>query len=245
MLAICLKLFCRFNLYSLLLIYCSFSVTGQTKEQINQLYQSYDKHYGLDPRLYNGVKYVPEHPFALGMPFWASSEPFQGELVIQGIKYSNLHLQYDNFRQEFILHFYDLNNAQNALIVNSNLIDTVFLGQTIFVHNKIKEIDEPFIQLIYTGKLSCYIAWNKEYSFISGGPHPGFQYSKDYKKIYIQPSPDTIKLVKQRKDFFKLFDPSELKEIKAYFHQHKIKFKSIDDNSLTLLLAYCNTVLLK
>ena len=45
-------------------------VNGQNDSSFMDLKLHYDSLYGMDPNLYNGIRYFPEHPQARGFPFW-------------------------------------------------------------------------------------------------------------------------------------------------------------------------------
>jgi hypothetical protein len=191
-------------------IFLVFSFTNialtQTVSEINQKKAEYDKLYGLNPWLYSGLRYVPEHPNAFGSPFWKQDEVIDGSLVISGIRYSGLKIQYNLNQQQFILHFTDQNNAPNAIIIPSKNLDTIFIDNFSFVPNFYKSIPEPFIHKLYTGPLSCFLSWKKEYLFYNSGPQTGYHYTNEIRSIYMGILPNEPVLVKNRHDFLTLFE---------------------------------------
>ena len=228
------------SVFSLLCILLSVA-TGQSDSSVYNQKSRFDKLYGPDPALYNGIRYVPDHPNSKGFPFLLKNEPFDGEIILSGKKYQHLKLQYNCFKQEFVLDFLDQNNAYNALIINSNNIDTVILDGQIFVPCKIPGIQEPFLQLICSGPIKCFLTWNKEFNFLGTGAQTGFEYSNDIRKIYIQKKDGSPMRVINKQSFLNIFDKSLKRKIKSYMSARKIRFKNITDEKLFLLMEYCNS----
>ena len=227
----------RVSLCILLMLISALQVIGQSGTSVFKAKEQMDALYGLDPNLYRGTRYVPDHPEALGFPYLLQEKPFPGSIVLQGKKYLHLHLQYD-----INMSYNDQHNADNALIFSNLYIDTVFIDRKVFVPCDIPGIREPFMQLIASGHVSCFITWEKEYNFNSIGARSGYQYSDDIKKIYILPEGRQPKRITNRRSFLMAFNRTLRKKIRAYISKNNIKLKNASDDVLAELMTFCNSL---
>ncbi len=46
----------------------------------------YDSLYGMDPGLFNGIRYFPEHSPVRGFPFWKAGTAMPADIVLSGIQ---------------------------------------------------------------------------------------------------------------------------------------------------------------
>jgi hypothetical protein len=220
-------------------ISCTFC---QDIDSLKILRTNIDQKYGLDQNLVNGRKYIHQNPLAFGFPEWFQKKPFNGEIVISGIKYSNQSLRFNAYKQIFILNYKDYNSALKSIELNNSQVDTVKINGSVFIQNNNKDIPSAIVEIIAIDSISCFIAWRKDYSYNGGGLHPGFYYTDDIKLIYITYR-DRLWLAKNKRSFLKAFSKGIRDSVRKYLSGQTNNFKEMNSHELKLLLNYCNDLL--
>jgi hypothetical protein len=216
---------------------------GQTL-QLDSLRADFDKLYGLDVLLNNGKKYFPDKNPIIGHPFWRSTDTFFADVTIYGRTFKDQSLKYNLDKQEFLLVYTNFNGQQGQIILNPLVIDSVNGRDFSFVTNKYPEIKQQFVQLIYQGRLSCYIGWYKELKIGSiNGTKSGYQFSDDFHKNYLVYN-GTVHRFSNKSSFLRIFNKTERVSIRKYFSANRFTFKGLDDNKLKKLIAYCDEILI-
>lgn len=210
---------------------------GQNKS-VDSLRVSFDQSYGLDALLTNGRKYFPDSNPVVGHPFWKREEAFLGNITISGRQFTNQQLKYDLHKQLFVLFYSNYNGQPGQIILNNSVIDSVSLGNCLFIPNKNPNIRLPFVQLIYQGKLSCIIAWNKDLNFNSIGQTIGYEYAKDNFSSYLTYKGSDYRF-KTKSSFLRIFNRKERVAIRKYLSSSWIKFKKMNDQDLRKLIIFC------
>jgi hypothetical protein len=202
------------------------------------LHADFDKAYGLDVLLNNGKKYFPFGNPVIGHPFWRSDNSFSGDITVSGKTFKNQQLKYNLHRQEFMLTYTNFNGQQGQIILNNLVIDSVRVEKYLFIPNKLPVIREQFVQLIYQGKLSCYIGLSKELKFNSTGVNTGYKYTDANRTNYIVLN-GIVHRFKKRSTFLGIFYGKNKAEIRKYLSSHRLRFRNIDENDLRKLVTYC------
>jgi len=215
-----------------------FGQTGTVKEYRKML----DRTYGLDPLLYNGKKYYRNNLNAGGHPFWLREENFTGNIVLNGILYSNLQLKYELHKQIFILTYTDYNGALQSIILNNHSIDSVIIDKHVFIRNPSPDIDNVFIEQVYYDRYSAYISHTKEFFFQNVGVKTGYQYSEEIKKYFIITENKAYPF-KNKKSFISIFPVQSKKQIKQYISSNHIKTKNMEVNQYVELAKFCNSII--
>lgn len=208
---------------------------------IESYYENFDNTFGIDGHLYNGKKYYRNNPGAIGNPFWISEENFTASIAMQGRTYANLQLKYELHRQVFILSFSDHIGAMQSIILNNHVIDSVIVNERTIIKNPFAEIENEFIEQVFTGTYSAYISHKKEFFFQNIGAKTGHQYSEDINEKFIVRE-DKIYPFKNKKSFYKIFPDQNKKQIKQYLSTHHIKIKSIEFSQYDELAKFCNSI---
>lgn len=210
---------------------------------IDSLRADYDKLYGLDVLLNNGKKYFPDKNPIDGHAFWKSKDPFLADVTISGRTFKNQSIKYNLDKQEFLLIYTNFNGQQGQIILNTSVIDSVNGSSFSFVPNKYPEIKQPFVQLIYQGRLSCYIGWYKELKISSiNGVKSGYEFSDDFHKNYLVYN-GTVYRFSNKSSFLRIFNKTERISIRRFISANRYIFRSLDDIKLKKLMAYCDKIL--
>jgi hypothetical protein len=212
-------------------------VFGQSNP-VDSLREDFDKSYGLDVLLNNGRKYFPECNPVTGYPFWKSEDSYFADVTIKGKTFSNEKIKYNSYKQEFVLFFTNLNGQHGQIILNSEAIDSIRIGNVLLIPNRLPDIKQKFIQEIYKGKLILYIGWYKELQFNRTGVNVGYIYSKDNQVNYLVYN-GVVHRFSGRSSFLHIFSGYKRALIRKYLTSNHIRFKRLDVNELKQLLIYC------
>jgi hypothetical protein len=230
-------------LFICVILFIASKVYGQTLP-VDSLRADFDKLYGLDVLLNNGKKYFPDKNPIIGHPFWRSTDTFFADVTIYGRTFKDQSLKYNLDKQEFLLVYTNFNGQQGQIILNPLVIDSVNGRDFSFVTNKYPEIKQQFVQLIYQGRLSCYIGWYKELKIGSiNGTKSGYQFSDDFHKNYLVYN-GTVHRFSNKSSFLRIFNKTERVSIRKYFSANRFIFKGLDDNKLKKLIAFCDEILI-
>jgi hypothetical protein len=211
---------------------------GQTRS-IDSLKVEFDKLYGYDVLLNNGRKYFEGGNPVIGQPFWKNQDPFVADLTFSGRTFKGQLLKYNLHKQEFILVYKNLNGQLNQIILNNSTIDSITTGNCLFIPRISPEIAQPFVQQIYSGKISCYLGRYKNLQFNTTGVNTGYKYSKDLSIYYIFKEGTLTKLV-DRSSFLHIFQDKDRVLIRKYMASKKFRFKKMNENNWRDLISYCN-----
>lgn len=211
---------------------------GQTG-QIDSLHSVYDQMYGLDVTLNNGKKYIPDAAPVKGHPFWGGDAFFEADLTISGKTFRNRQLKYNLSKQEFLLHYTDLNGQKCQIILNSPFIDSVKTSGGLFVRNSCPEIELPFVKRIYQGKLACCVGLRKKLEFAAIGVNTGYSYSKESRTYYLVRSQKAEQFT-NKASFVKLFPAGNRATIREKIARLRLKFKKMDEKLLKQLVEFCD-----
>jgi hypothetical protein len=231
----------------IILVICLILLTGKGYGQtfpVDSLRADFDKLYGLDVLLNNGKKYFPDKNPIIGHAFWKSKDPFLANVTISGKTFTDHKFKYNLDKQEFILVYTNFNGQQGQIILNASVIDSVKGLSFCFVPNKYPEIKQQFVQLIYQGRLTCYIGWYKELKISSiNGIKSGYVFSDDFHKNYLVYK-GTVCRFSNKSSFLRIFTKAERVSIRKYISANRFTFKGLDDKKLRKLIAYCDEILI-
>lgn len=221
-----------------------FSLGGRAQSNaIDSLRQKFDENYGLDVLLYNGTKEYPYYLGHDGHPFWNDDKPFSATVVINGERFNNQHLLYNIERQKFILHYADYHGGEHRLILNSGAIDTIYVGEKVFIPNYNPAIKQSFVQLLFEADIVCCKSWSKDLQVSKNAVSTtGFKYKKQHEYYYVIVQKKVHRFYSKR-SFLLGFDKQYRNDIKKYIASKNIRFKDISDKKLTNLVAYCNSLI--
>lgn len=206
----------------------------QSKEQLRN---EFDKKYGMDISLNEGMMYFPELNIVAGNPFWESDKVFPGTIVLNGSAYPNQFLKYDIFNQNFILVFHEHTGVLKQIILDPYRVDSVFIGNAVFIKNPFPEIDKRYIQMIFKGDVSCYVSWWKQKVVRSNTDKAGYSFLKQENNKYIVYHSKLFEFEGVHQ-FCKIFPKIYSKEIKHFLKINEIQLRKADTFQLQKLMKF-------
>jgi len=193
----------------------------------------------MDPYLYSGIKYFPEHFFARGFPFWKEEKPMMADMVISGRLYQNLKIRFNLYSQEFILEYPGRFGGLQQIVLNRLIIDSVFTNDVLFIKNKYSDIKEYFLQVIYEDEISCYFTRKKNYQFDNSGVETGHEYSNEIVISYLVKEGKAY-VFTNNASFLKIFPADKRISIRQFLKENRIKVKRKIQTDMVRLFTYCN-----
>jgi hypothetical protein len=209
---------------------------------VDSLRNSYDQSYGLNTLLTNGKKYFPPDKPIRSHPFWKREEAFVGTITISGHTFTDQQLKYELNKQQFVLFYSNYNGQPGQIILNSLLIDSVRMENSLFIPNQNPEIHQPFVQLIRNGKLTCTIAWSKDFKLINTGQNAGYEYSQQHPLYHLNYKGSDY-MFSNKSSFLRIFNQKERVFIRKYISSNHLKFNMMNDTNLRNLIIFCEQTL--
>lgn len=214
-----------------------------TSDALSNLTEYANNAYGTDNVVVNGRKYQPAHYNAKGDPYFLSDEWMEGSLMINGREFEKQELLYNIDIEKVILKTTINNSSKVYLVLNSEFIESFFLGPRLFVNasklNLRKEFP-GFVEQVYSGRFMVMTRYQKSFvsSYSKSAPN-GF-YSSTTSMNYIMQDGQLTK-VPTKKSLFTYFS-TQKKEIKNFMRKNKIKYKQADSSQLNKLFEYCDEI---
>lgn len=223
------------SLLALLVIPLNAQESDQTATAFHQLKDYFDRSYGADYSLLNGKKYDRYYFNPVGHPFFNSDQFREGSLLINGVRYEDVLIQYDICYQQVILQQTDHKGLIEQLILTEEFIDEFTLDGKLFRRMSFPETGIRFFQIVSTGELSCFLFWEKDMNFEIASFTTHF--TSQSGKIYLLVS-GQLNLIRTTSSFIEIFGKQFRGEIKRYKRRHKISLRKVSDESLRQLIDY-------
>jgi len=208
-------------------------------EKINPK-KDFERVYGINPTLYNGLLYSTFYPGKVkGDQFFINSNYIKGEATIRGVKYYDLELNYDLYKQVLILKYINSSNMNNVIEISKAWLENFTLGKYQFRYYGDNSNPKRFYQVLGSGSMMIFYHWEKKLE--SENDYIGYTYYhfKTLKESYVFID-NTLKLYKNNKSFVQIFSKEKQSLIKDYLKQNKINVKTSSDQTMNELINYCS-----
>lgn len=201
---------------------------------------SLSKVYGLDPLLYNGMIYNSFNPVkAKGDQYFSSSSFTKGEVTIRGIKYKDLDLNFDIYKEELLLRYTTSSNVYNTIMISKAWLEDFSIGNIRFKPYSTSEAPNRLYQVLGNDSIQLLYYWKKVLEYENdylGNSNMYFNTKKEL-NIVINKS---LKNFRNNKSFVHLFAKEKQPFIKKYLRQNKIKVTNASDLTMEELINYCS-----
>ena len=210
-------------------------------EDIGSVYTQYDRLYGLNQDLINGIKYIPEYPGSKGHPFLDEVHFSGGSIRVGEKNYTGLSLAYNIFRQQLLLKYKNHSGGIDQIILRNRHIPAFSLGNRDFEKKKLDAKSDLFYQVIRTGRISCYFHWFKTLNQSATGEY--FYVFSAPKRHYYLEIDGQVNQFRNKGQFIKLFEEEHHRAIKNHFRENHINLKQVNDRKIIVLLEFCNNLI--
>lgn len=195
--------------------------------------------YGLDPLLYNGIVYVSVYPRNVkGDQYLFSSSYIKGEAIIRGVKYKNIDLNFDIYKQELLLKYLNQNNTYNVIMVSKAWLEGFSLGNLNFGFYSSPQIPQRIYQVL--GDSSIHLLYyHKKVLQLSNAVGNSNFYFLPVKELYVLMGSSILKFHNNR-SFIRLFPFEKQVTIRKYIRKNRIKVNKAPDNVMEELINFCS-----
>jgi hypothetical protein len=227
----------------ILLLVSLFDLHGQQSQNqpIDSLCDAFDRLYGLDQNLVNGIRYKVEYPGSEGHPYLGDQQIYSGSVTLDGREYTGLHLGYNVHNQSVVLEYMNLAGAPDRIVLHNEFIDVFELDRRRFEKHTFEMTGTSFFQVFDSGDIRCLLQWDKRLMRSNTSLTAYYSYSEPRRKFYLLHN-GILSEFKSKKGFVKCFGEEYKKQIKQYFKQRSIQLNYITDTQLQSLLDYCDGI---
>ena len=206
--------------------------------QPSDLYSYIRMKHGLDLNLVNGILYYDKYKNVLNHPFYREKELLPGSVVISGIRYEKVQINYDIYSQTLVLQYPVVEGSSHSIIIPPEHTDAFDFDGNYFKRLTLDDRGPLFYQLIEVNGLICYIYWEKKkttrsYEFTEFFTEPEQRCFLDY---YGKLSPFS-----NRRNFVSLITGVPKKEILRYIRGKGIQLSEATPEQLEDLLQFISS----
>jgi len=204
--------------------------------------ENFDKVYGKDPTLYNGLLYNTFYPGKVeGDQYFTNSNYQKGEVIIRGVKYNNIDLNFDIYKQVLLLKYLSSSNVYNVIEISKAWLESFSIGNYRFVLYGTPNTPQRFYQVLGNDSLLLFYFWKKE--LMSQNDYVGntsyyFALTKE-QNVLIN---NSLKKFNSNRSFIHLFVKQQQAHIKEYLRANKINVKNASDQTMEELINYCSKI---
>jgi len=199
-----------------------------------------EKIYGSDDMLVSGSVYVPSSPLITHHPYFDGEEWHESTVFIDGRTFEHQQIKYELPSRKMILNAKLKDGATVKIVLNSWKIDSLFLGDHLFINSKYLSLSEPdtsFYELICRSGFLFITGYHKEYirKYNSSSPYGLWSAQKSAHFIHT----DQWYRVTSKRSLLARF-ASGKDEIRKYMHMNHIRFRKATADQLKGLLDRCS-----
>ena len=177
-------------IYACLICLLTFLVSGlnaqvndQSEKDFYLLKDYFNRSYGVDHNLLNGRQYHLVYS-SVSHPFYNTDQYTAGSLLLNGVNYEDIPINYDIYKQELILQYTTYSGQSRMLVLTRELIDRFTLEEKIFRRMSFPETGARFFQVVSSGEISCYIYWEKKLAYSPSSFSTSYNYNKASRRVY-------------------------------------------------------------
>ncbi len=230
--------------FSLVLIW-SFgcNIKAQTSEGtgFREVLADFDKAYGVDPKLVNGVKYVNFYSAAIGNPWLVEPRFGYGWLQIDGKKFNGQKLNFDVYNERVVAEYNSPLIGTQLFIIPDVHLEGFQLDGRIFRKIAAANREAGIYEIVSGGKYMLLHSYKKTYTLSRNVNDRNYRFSNIIVNRYLFFDDNLLKFTSKR-SFRKLFPPQIQNEIRTYMKDHKISFRRSGIQEIKSLMKYINSI---
>lgn len=201
-----------------------------------------DSIYGPDPSLYNGRLLTSCLPNQLnGHPYLYSPDYEPGDVIIKDLRFSNVLLNYDIYKQELLLKYIDVYGSWRIIMLSKAWLGGFILHDKEFSLIKDSEGKRRFFQVIGSDTMKIMFCWQKQLSLSKQTGNSDYYFSDPERTMYLYNNNGFFRF-RNNKSFAKYFGVEEKNKINGYLKENRINVKRASDNIMLDLITYCNNI---
>ena len=214
--------------------------SDQSIRDFQSIRDHYARFYSADYNLLNGRKYYLLFS-AVSHPFFGSDQFRRGTLLINGVRYEGVIINYDIYQQQVILQYISHSGQAEHLALADENIEKFILDGKIFSRMSFPETGSGFFQVVTSGGISCLLAWEKKLVYTPGSSTTLFNFTSQKRSTYLLMD-GRVHPFRYRSSFTRIFDEPLRKDIRRYCRREQIYLNQASDTELGKLVRYCNSL---
>lgn len=216
------------------------SITTYAQNSFDSSYKKavavYTNASGVNAHLYNGSEYIDYDHRITGNPFFASSYFADGDLVYDGILYTDVQLFYDILHDDVVIKNYN----DTALLLVKEKISSFDYAAHHFVKLVADSLETGitiagFYDLLYDRNIKLFAKRKKEivekinlqYSESSFIEHDGYYIFKNNIYYPVNDKKSVLNILKEKRN-----------ELVKFLHRNKIKFRKDSETAIMKMVAF-------
>jgi hypothetical protein len=213
----------------------AFSIQSYSQDQPSSIY-------GPDPMLYNGRLYSSNLPGQVnGHPYLYSPDYEPGDVFIKDMKFCNVLLNYDVYKQELLLKYQDAYGSWRIIMLSKAWLGGFILYDKEFSFMKNKEGKRRFFQVIGSDTLKILFSWEKNLTLSGQTGNSDYYFSDPVRTMYLFNNNGVFRF-RNNKSFTGYFESEEKNKITDYLKKNRINIKKASDRTMLDLITYCNHI---
>jgi hypothetical protein len=198
--------------------------------------------YGNDPLLYNGRIYS-FFPVAGtgGTQYFSEKFDSQGSVVLRGVTYKDRTINYDLYNQQLVLNYKNALGSTCIIEISKAWLELFDFNGRHFEIETGADTTKRIYQVLGDGALKLMYFHRKELLIDTHSASRNHYFSEIIREMYINTDNRLVKY-NNNKSFLSVFSKPKQELIKKYLRKQNIKVKRANDNIMTQLINYCNTL---
>lgn len=212
------------------------TVQGDTAQTSSLSEFILEKH-GFDSELINGIQYHYPYAQTRSDPYFGRTNSFPGSVVLSGIRYKNISLQYDIYAQQLALEYNREPLGFTKVLLSPLFTDAFEMEGNSFEKISLDENGPLFYQLIQAQGLTCYIHWKKKKLGTSDDTKYLYYFTKPIRTYFLDYK-GRLSPFSSRRDLASLFGGEEKKSILKYMRMNGLRMNEITISELNQLMKF-------
>lgn len=196
--------------------------------------------YGSDPLLYNGILYRYYVPASTtGSQFIYGHEFTEGSVLIRGVTFNKLSLNYDVYNQQLVMRYNTPAGGIDKIVISDAWLEAFKLNGLNFEVSRLADSSPKIYRVVSAGKLKVLYHYTKDLVLGSGVSAMNMRFTSPVRYSYLYKDNRLLRYT-GNKTFISLFPKTEQTELRRFMRKNNINVKKADDKHISYLLEYCN-----
>ena len=224
----------RMQMFFFLIIFRLIPAFSQPSDLSTYIHEKY----GLDQNLINGILYYDKYKNVQNHPFYSGEEFLPGSVVISGISYEDVQINYDIYSQYLVLKYPDFSGSSYSIIISPEHTDAFDFNGNYFKKLTLNDRGPLFYQFIKVNGLICYIHWEKKKGSRS---YQSADFFTETEQRYFLDYYGKISPFSNRRNFASLISGVPKREIIRYIRKKGIQLSDATPEQLEDLLQFISS----
>ena len=207
---------------------------------VTELEDLIEESYGPDQHLINGIEYINLHIRTQGHKFLDEDTYYKGRIVIDHRTYRDVLIKYDIFGQRVLLLIEHSTGGNKQIVLNNLRIVEFEINNRLFRKYTFPGKGTRFYHVIGNEEMACLYYYSKQEISRPIDNNTLSELTDTKKKTYLYRRPE-LHAFRSNRSFVRLF-PDHESRIKAYFREHRLSVRKLNDIQMSRLVGYLQSI---